>query len=461
VTRRERGAAYIRRMKTSSFSPETLDTRIVFRAYATLAAIAGVGALLVPPGAGTTLVAGEAGRQVFVQLTGCLLVALGCATAGFGEIEDPRSRHRALGCFAFAHLVLLAGVVGVAVLHGGLARGDVATPVLVGLCVLLFYFWQTGDGYRVGQSMGFTKLFGGAGAPDDRLRSAYEEQIREAASQEERHRLARDLHDSVKQQIFAMQAAAATVQARYDTDAPGAREALERMRGSGREAMAEMEAMLDSLRATALTNAGLVDSLKKQGEALQFRTGARVSFDIGHLPAEEAVAPGARQAIFRVAQEAFANIGRHARAANVAVRLGLDIGRLVLRIRDDGAGFQPSAPAAGMGLANMRERAAFYGAGFDVRSEPGAGTTIVLSMPCAAWAVGDVAGYRARALGWGLTCACLAAVVVAIWLKGARVGSTAGLLAGNLVIFGHSLFAYHKARKRAEGASWTGSPSHS
>lgn len=448
-------------MTNSSFNPDSLDTRIVFRAYAACAAIAGVLALLAPPGLGTTLVDGEGNRRVFLQLAGCLLLALGCVTAGFGEIDDPRSRHRALGCFAFAHLIALASLVGVAALHGGLERGDLATPALVGLCLLLFHFWQSGDGYRVGQDIGFTRLFGREPATDDRLRSAYEEQIREAAGQEERHRLARDLHDSVKQQIYAMQAAAATVQARYDTDAPGAREALERLRESGREAMAEMEAMLDSLRATALTNVGLVESLKKQGEALQFRTGARVSFDIGSLPPEEALAPGARQAIFRVAQEAFANIGRHARAANVAVRLGVDADRLTLRIRDDGAGFESSAPAGGMGLANMRERAALVGAGVEIRSEPRAGTTITLSMPCAGWTAGDIAAYFWRAVGWGITSLCLAVIVGVLWLRGARIGATAGLLVGNAIIFVHAVTTYLGVRRRAEASPWTQSPSRS
>jgi signal transduction histidine kinase len=81
------------------------------------------------------------------------------------------------------------------------------------------------------------------------LRLQYEEQIREAARQEERVRLARDLHDAVKQQLFAIQAAAATVEARFDTDAAGARQALEQVRSSSREALTEMEVMLDQLQA--------------------------------------------------------------------------------------------------------------------------------------------------------------------------------------------------------------------
>jgi signal transduction histidine kinase len=447
-------------MQTASLSAASFDTRALFRAYSAGAAIVGLALLAGVPGLGTDLGATPEIARSFLQVSGVMLFSLACLAGGFGEIEDPPSRHRALGWFAFAHLAALAGIVGISARHGGVHRGDVGVPVLVGLCVVLFHFWQTGDGYRAGESLPFTKRFGSPRTVE-RLRSEYEARIREAAGQEERHRLARELHDSVKQQIYAIQAAAATVEARFDSDAPGARAALDRLRESGREAMAEMEAMLDSLRATTLTNAGLVEALKKQGEALQFRTGARVAFEIGPLPPDAVLAPGAQQAIFKVAQEAFANIGRHARATHATVRLALDGARLVLRIEDDGAGFVPASPAAGMGLANMRERAAAYGADFEVRSQPGAGTTVVLSMPSADRVVGDLAHQRRRSIAWGLGCAAIAAITLAVWLTGSRPGPITAILAANVIIFLREAFSYRTARRRAEEAAWTASPSRS
>lgn len=77
-----------------------------------------------------------------------------------------------------------------------------------------------------------------------------------AASQEERHRLARGLPDSVKQQLFVIQTAAATPQTRFDGDSQGAREAIAQVRTSAREAITEMQAMLDQLRAAPLENTG-------------------------------------------------------------------------------------------------------------------------------------------------------------------------------------------------------------
>jgi len=86
------------------------------------------------------------------------------------------------------------------------------------------------------------------GAPIAELQARYEKQIRLAAGQEERHRLARDLHDSIKQHVFAIQTSAATVQ----VAAPETAAALERVRQSARDTMTELETMLDQLRAEAL-----------------------------------------------------------------------------------------------------------------------------------------------------------------------------------------------------------------
>ena len=257
----------------------------------------------------------------------------------------------------------------------------------------------------------------------NRLRSEYETQIRNAARQEERARLARDLHDAVKQQLFVIQTAGATAQARFDTDAAGARAAVDQIRNAAREAMTEMEAMLDQLQSAPISNEGLVAFLRRQCEALGFRTGASISFTTGSLPDERALDPGARQAIARVAQEALSNVARHARARHVTVSLGLGEGLLVLTVKDDGTGFAAgSSPRqAGMGMTNLAVRASEVGGSLDVASVPGRGTTVRFGVPC-----GDLSSprvYAVRVVVWSM-----------ILLSGAALLATHGFIARLLAI---------------------------
>ncbi len=220
------------------------------------------------------------------------------------------------------------------------------------------------------------------------LREQWLQQIHEAAAQQERNRLARELHDSIKQQLFSINVNAATVQARWENDEAGARTALEAVRGSVREAMAEMETMLHNLRPAPLETVGLVEALRQQCESLQYRAGAQVTAEIGELPANPELPAGAQEAIFRVAQEALTNIARHARATNVRVRLHRqtrgDEDALWLKIEDDGRGFDLATATTGMGLANIRSRVLEIGGSFQMESREGEGTSLTVYTPLAA-----------------------------------------------------------------------------
>jgi signal transduction histidine kinase len=145
-----------------------------------------------------------------------------------------------------------------------------------------------------------------------------------------------------------------------------------------------MQVMLDQLRAAPLENSGLIESLKKQCDALGFRTGAKVEFTLGELPAAETFAPGEHEAIQRVAQEALANVARHARASKVRVSLASVDGQVRLTIQDDGAGFDPNGQARGQGIGNMRARAEEFGGRLELTSQAGSGTSVVFSIPHAA-----------------------------------------------------------------------------
>ena len=215
------------------------------------------------------------------------------------------------------------------------------------------------------------------------LREGLLAQARDAAAQQERNRLARELHDSIKQQIFSISMGTAAVQARWDTDPQGAREALGDVRRSTQEAMVEMNALLQQLSPAPLEKVGLVQALRDQCEALGYRTDAAVAVEFGVLPVDDLLPTGAQESIFRIAQEAFSNVARHARADHVRLYVGQrDVdGPLTLEIQDNGQGFEVGEDESGMGLENIRQRVLALGGKLVIDSAPGKGTTLRVRIP--------------------------------------------------------------------------------
>jgi signal transduction histidine kinase len=217
--------------------------------------------------------------------------------------------------------------------------------------------------------------------PED-IRRALLSQIGEAAAQEERNRLARDLHDSIKQQLFSINVGTATAQERWEHDPEGARTALADVRRSAHEAMVEMQALLHQLRPKALGSVeGLVEALREQCEALRYRSGSEVTVELGDKIPDDRLPPGAPEALFRIAQEALANVARHARAGHVCLWLGREGDNVLLRVSDDGQGFDPGVVNPGMGLRNLRERAESLRGGLEVASARDSGTRVAVRIP--------------------------------------------------------------------------------
>ncbi len=135
-----------------------------------------------------------------------------------------------------------------------------------------------------------------------------------------------------------------------------AREAVGDIERSAQGAQVEMQALLQQLRPASLDNTSLLEALHTQAQALGLRTGARVEVDLAALPEQDRLLPGTQETIFRLVQEAFANIARHARARTIWLTLGLAGQALRITIRDDGQGFDPAHVRSGMGLSNLRER---------------------------------------------------------------------------------------------------------
>jgi signal transduction histidine kinase len=391
--------------------------------------------------------AAEGARARLIRQAGGLLVAAACVMWGIASVRDERIRFDLLKWVMLAHAVVILP---------SWVFTDLGSQVRMAFYVIiaLLIGLMSGRSPEPGATLEMTALFASRMVPMTVLRSSYEQRIRDAASLEERHRLARDLHDSIKQQVFVMQTAAATAQARFDDDPPGAKAALEQVRTAGREATAEMEAMLDQLRVSALENNGLVEAIRKQAEALGFRTGGDVHVDVRPLPPSEAWPPVSHQAVLRVAQEALANVGRHARANQVWVTLEATETDITLTIRDDGLGRAAEGPRhVGMGIQNMRDRAEEFGGTLSVHTPAGGGTSVVLTVPHAAQA--DVVRLRRRVV-------LLAIIVTALGLGIAFVSRRQALfplLALNGAFLYRAIVKYRHARRMKGSMPWTSPPS--
>lgn len=199
------------------------------------------------------------------------------------------------------------------------------------------------------------------------------------AALEERQRLARELHDSVSQALYGIALGARSARSQLTTNPQRVGERLDYVLKLAETSITEMRALIFELRPEKLATEGLVTALNKQTAALQARHPVEVET---FLPDEPDLSLMAKEALYRIAQEALHNIFKHARATRVSLVLKLEEKRAVLEISDDGVGFAPDAHFPGhLGLASMRERAELMGGGLDIRSAPGQGTLLRATLP--------------------------------------------------------------------------------
>ncbi|QFP76173.1 sensor histidine kinase [Deinococcus sp. AJ005] len=201
------------------------------------------------------------------------------------------------------------------------------------------------------------------------------------AGEQERARLARELHDSVAQALYGISLGAKTARATLDRDPERTRASLDYTIRLADGGVSEMKALLFSLRPDALEEGGLVAALSQHAHALEARHGLTVHARLDHEPS---LTPDAQAAAYRVAQEALHNVVKHARAQNVWLAVSQDGPAVTVSIRDDGRGFDPTAAGRGtLGQRSMRERAAGAGGTLEVRSAAGEGTAVTLRLPAA------------------------------------------------------------------------------
>ncbi|GAB4430125.1 MAG: hypothetical protein OHK0015_14850 [Chloroflexi bacterium OHK40] len=203
------------------------------------------------------------------------------------------------------------------------------------------------------------------------------------AQEAERGRIARELHDEVVQQLIALGHGVDRVQRLLERDESAAAvERLQAIRGGITGLVGELRTVIGDLRPPALEELGLLPAVE-----LLLQRGSEGGPELSLLVEgdERRLAPQSELALFRIIQEAWSNIRRHAKAHHVEVLFGYTQGGLRVLIMDDGVGFAPpdahDTPDGHWGLRGMRERAELTGGRLDVTSAPERGTRLAVWIP--------------------------------------------------------------------------------
>jgi signal transduction histidine kinase len=205
------------------------------------------------------------------------------------------------------------------------------------------------------------------------------ERSRELSILSERNRLALELHDVVSQKLFSLVLSAEAAGMLVDRDVAAAKVQIDRLQQLGREALDELRLLILELRPPDLERDGLATALRKEVDMLRQLHDVEILVDV-----EEGVGSGSRDAdILRIAQEALHNALRHAAPDHVSLRVAGNGDRILVEVRDDGAGFEPGDTelrSKHLGLTSMEERARSIGGRLELRSAPGAGTVVRLEV---------------------------------------------------------------------------------
>ena len=196
------------------------------------------------------------------------------------------------------------------------------------------------------------------------------------AQEEERKRIARDLHDEVNQALTAL---LLRIEAAAQHAPADLQDELAETKRLADQAMGELLDLARQLRPTALDDHGLVAALRTHVRDFDRRGVANASFWADPRLGE--LSPDAQVVVYRVAQEALVNAARHSGASRVEVTLEPCDSKVRLRVADNGSGFAFAAGDKGLGLDGMRERALLVGGALEVDSRPGKGTTVTLEVP--------------------------------------------------------------------------------
>lgn len=218
------------------------------------------------------------------------------------------------------------------------------------------------------------------------------------AQEEERRRIARELHDETSQALTALVVGMETVALAPETEKGRVQKKLTELKELAVETLEDVHRLIYDLRPSVLDDLGLVAGLRWYADSRLQPAGVRVRVLVTgeekRLPAE------LETALFRIGQEAISNAARHAHAANVLLGLDFQDRRITLEVEDDGVGFdlagvtESAAPRPGWGILGMQERASLLGGTLEIASEPGKGTRVKASIPLKEEGDGDAEDSR-------------------------------------------------------------------
>ena len=206
----------------------------------------------------------------------------------------------------------------------------------------------------------------------------------ESVQDEERRRIARELHDGLGQYLSSVSLAVSAL--RQAPDDAAARERMQRLQDLIQDLDRELDRIVFILRPTALEDCGLGEGVAAYAQSWSELTGVALDMELRGLDGDR-LGPAVEAASFRVVQEALNNVAKYARASRVSLSLQRRRGLLVGSIEDDGVGFNAAeamTPAAGRtnwGLLGMQERIEALGGSFAIDSQPGQGTTVLWRVP--------------------------------------------------------------------------------
>jgi len=204
-----------------------------------------------------------------------------------------------------------------------------------------------------------------------------------AGQEEERHRLARGLHDDTIQSLIALNQQAQLAQ--MALDGHPAAEQLNEMQGMTAQIIADLRRLIHDLRPNYLEDLGLVPALDMLTRDTSVSLAIPVTFQVSGP--DRRLRPEVELTLYRIAQEALSNVARHAQASSVDVSIHFDSGIIRLTVTDNGRGFEvPESPAAmapegHYGLLGLHERAELIGGRLTINSEPEHGTIVIVSLP--------------------------------------------------------------------------------